>query len=380
MTSPSDLADEFPLQTGLIYLNHAAVAPWPRRTADAVCNFAQENLQQGAKHYLRWMETEKQVRQLLARLINAPSSDDIALLKNTSEGLSFLAYGLDWNEGDNIVISDEEFPSNRVVWQSLVPAGVEVREVNLQQGENPEQALINACDNRTRLLSISSVQYASGLRMHLPVLGEHCHRHDILFCVDAIQSIGALDFDVQACQADVVVADGHKWMLGPEGVALFYVREELRPQLKLHEFGWHMLAQSGDYQDKQWEPAADATRFECGSPNMMGIHALHASLGLLLEIGIANVEVEVIERSRELIQHIHRAPELELVSNEAPDRMSGIVNFRHHTIAAEDLYQKLMAANVICAARGGGVRFSPHFYTPMELLAEAVKLARQTGQ
>ena len=377
MTSSFDLADEFPHQTGLIYLNHAAVAPWPRRTADAVCSFAQENLQQGAKHYPRWIEVEKQLRHLLARLINAPSSDDIALLKNTSEGLSFLAYGLDWHEGDNIVISDEEFPSNRVVWQSLAPKGVEVREVNLQQGENPEQALINACDKHTRLLSISSVQYASGLRMHLPVLGEYCHQHDILFCVDAIQSIGALDFDVQACRADVVVADGHKWMLGPEGVALFYVREELRPQLKLHEFGWHMLAQSGDYQSKQWEPAADASRFECGSPNMLGIHALHASLGLLLEVGISQVEAEIIERSRELIQQIHRAPELELISNEAPDRISGIVNFRHHTIAADDLYQKLMAANVICAARGAGVRYSPHFYTPMEQLADAVKLARQ---
>jgi selenocysteine lyase/cysteine desulfurase len=213
--------------------------------------------------------------------------------------------------------------------------------------------------------------------MHLPLLGKRCHQHDILFCVDAIQSIGALDFDVQACRADVVVADGHKWMLGPEGVALFYVREELRPQLKLHEFGWHMLAQSTDYQSKQWEPAADARRFECGSPNMLGVHALHASLSLLLEIGIPQVEAELIERTRELIQQIHRAPELELVSNEAADRISGIVNFRHQTIAADDLYQKLMAADVICAARGGGVRFSPHFYTPMEQLAEAVEQARQ---
>ena len=377
MTAPSHLAGEFPLETDVIYLNHAAVAPWPRRTADAVCAFAQENLQQGAKHYPRWMEVEAQTRQLLARLINAPSSDDIALLKNTSEGLSFLAYGLDWHEGDNIVISDEEFPSNRVVWESLKPAGVEVREVNLQQGANPEQALIDACDKHTRLLSISSVQYASGLRMHLPRLGEHCHQHDILFCVDAIQSLGALEFDVQACHADVVVADGHKWMLGPEGVALFYVREGLRPQLKLHEFGWHMLEQAHNFQRKEWEPAADARRFECGSPNMLGIHALHASLGLLLEIGISQVEAELIERSRELIQQIHRAPELELISFEAPDRIAGIVTFRHHTIAADDLYQKLMAANVICAARGGGVRFSPHFYTPMEQLAEAVTLARQ---
>lgn len=378
MTDTTRVADEFPHQAGLIYLNHAAVAPWPSRTADAVCQFARENQQQGAQQYPRWMELESQTRQSLASLINVPNVEDIALLKNTSEGLSFLAYGLDWNPGDNIVISDEEFPSNRVVWQSLKQSGVEVREVNLQQGSTPEQSLIDATDTRTRVLSISSVQYASGLRMHLQQLGAHCRTNGILFCVDAIQSLGALDFDVQACQADVVVADGHKWMLGPEGVALFYVRAELRPQLKLHEYGWHMLADPADYQRQTWQVAADARRFECGSPNMLGIHALHASLSLLLEIGIPQVESALLERSCYLIEQIHQAPELELLSNEAPDRISGIVSFRHHETPAEELYKTLMANNVICAARGAGVRFSPHFYTPLPQLAEAVKFARLT--
>lgn len=371
------IASEFPQHPDLIYLNHAAVAPWPKRTADAVCRFAQENLQSGAKHYPRWMEIESQTRQLLATLINAPSVDDIALLKNTSEGLSLVAYGLEWQAGDNIVISDEEFPSNRVVWQSLAHLGVEVREINLHQTNDPEQALLDATDKRTRLLSISSVQYASGLRMDLLKLGEYCHQHRILFCVDAIQSLGVMDFDAQACHADFVIADGHKWLLGPEGVALFYVRAELRTSLKLHEFGWHMLEHVGDYQRKQWEVAQSARRFECGSPNMLGIHALRASLSLLLEIGIPQIEAEVLERSCYLIEQIHAAPELRLVSNESPDRISGIITFLHKTTPSDSLYKMLMEANVICAARGGGVRFSPHFYTPLTQLAQAVKLARQ---
>lgn len=378
MIAQTLIATEFPQQPNLIYLNHAAVAPWPKRSADAVCAFAQENLHEGAKNYPRWMQVEAQTRALLARLINAPSDDDIALLKNTSEGLSVIAYGLEWQAGDNIVISDEEFPSNRVVWQSLARLGVEVREVNLRQASNPEQALIDATDKQTRLLSISSVQYASGLRMNLLHLGEHCHRHGILFCIDAIQSLGALNFDAQACHADFVVADGHKWMLGPEGVALFYVRAELRPQLKLHEFGWHMLEHSGDYQRKQWQVAESARRFECGSPNMLGIHALHASLSLLLDIGIPLIEAELIERSCYLIEQIHSAPELQLLSNETPDRISGIISFAHSSISPDALYKKLMQAGVICAARGEGVRFSPHFYTPLPQLAQAVKLARLT--
>lgn len=375
----TQLEQEFPQQEGLIYLNHAAVAPWPQRTADAVCRFARENLELGARHYPRWMEIEHQTRQLLARLINAPAVEDIALLKNTSEGLSFLAYGLDWSAGDNIVISDQEFPSNRVIWQSLTDAGVEIREVDLHQGSSPEQALIDATDRNTRLLSISSVQYASGLRMHLPILGQHCRSKDILFCVDAIQSLGALDFDVQDCLADVVVADGHKWMLGPEGVALFYVRDAIRPHLKLHEYGWHMLANPGEFHCKSWTIASDARRFECGSPNMLGIHALHASLSLLLEIGLPHVEAALLERSCYLIDQIRQSSNLQLLSDSSPDRLSGIITFRHQALEADDLYHKLMAVDVVCASRGGGVRFSPHFYTNLNLLAEAVRIASLTS-
>lgn len=378
MINPGFISREFPQHADLIYLNHAAVAPWPKRTADAVCQFAQENMLQGAKDYPRWLALESQTRKLLATLINATNADDIALLKNTSEGLSMIAYGLDWQAGDNIVISDEEFPSNRVVWQSLAPLGVEVREVSLAQDASPEQALLQATDARTRLLSISSVQYASGLRMNLVELGAYCRRHNILFCVDAIQSLGVLDFDVQACQADFVVADGHKWMLGPEGVALFYVRPALRTALKLHEFGWHMLEHPADYMSKSWQVNPTARRFECGSPNMLGIHALHASLSLLLEIGILEIESEVLERSCYLIEQIQQAPELRLLTNASPDRIAGIVTFTRHDVTPEALHANLQQSGVICAARGGGIRFSPHFYTPMAQLAQAVKLATLT--
>jgi len=378
MITLSEAALEFPLESAQIYLNHAAVAPWPKRTADAICAFARENHQSGAKNYLHWLEIETRVRQQLATLINAPHSDDIGLLKNTSEGLSFVAYGLDWQPGDNIVISNQEFPSNRVVWESLAPLGVEVRQVDLNQAIAPEQSLIQATDERTRLLSISSVQYASGLRMHLPALGEFCRRRGILFCVDAIQSLGALEFDVQAIQADFVVADGHKWMLAPEGVALFYARRDCRTQLKLHEYGWHMLRDPMNYQRQDWEIAESARRFECGSPNMLGIHGLHASLELIQDVGVAHIEAAILERSCYLMQLIDEAPDLDLLSNPDPDRVAGIVTFRHRTLEAEQLYKYLMQAGVVCAARGGGVRFSAHFYTPLPRLAHAVKLARIT--
>src|SRR5690606_10525724 len=212
----SDWTDEFPQDKDLCYLNHAAVAPWPKRSHDAVVRFAAENVTHGARHYPRWLAIEVHLREQLQRLVNAPSSADISLLKNTSEGLSVIAAGLDWQPGDRVLISNQEFPSNRIPWQALARVGVTVDQADIG-GDDPEAALIAAMTPETRLLSISSVQYGTGLRMDLARLGEACRERGILFCVDAIQSLGVLPMDVQAINADFVVADGHKWMLGPEG-------------------------------------------------------------------------------------------------------------------------------------------------------------------
>ena len=273
MTEPNSYTNEFLLDSNIIYLNHAAVSPWPQRTAQAIEDFSRENLHFGAQHYPRWMETEAHLRTQFKALINAPSDDDIAILKNTSEALSVVAYGLDWNEGDNIILCKQEFPSNRIVWESLQKYGVTITYVDLASSDDPEALILQHINKHTRLLSISAVQFDNGLRMDLYRLGEHCQKHKILFCVDAIQTIGACHFDVQSIHADFVMADGHKWMLGPEGVALFYCRSELRNQLSLHQFGWHMVEKQGVYDSLEWEPAHSARRFECGSPNMLGIHA-----------------------------------------------------------------------------------------------------------
>ena len=369
------MESEFELKQDLIHLNHAAVAPWPRCVRQAVEDFAHENATQGSFHYPDWVKKESHLRQLLAQLINAPQANDIALLKNTSEALSVVAHGLDWQAGDNIVISDQEFPSNRIVWESLQDHGVEVRQVDLYSHDSPEQALMLACNSRTRLLAISSVQYASGLRVDLSVLGQFCREQEILFCIDAIQSIGALEFDVNAVNADFVMADGHKWMLGPEGLALFYSHQQARDQLSLHQFGWHMVEHYGDFDRKDWQVASSARRFECGSPNMLGIHALHASIDLLLSTGMKKVEQAVLANSEALFSLIERSTNLECLTDMTAGRYAGIVVFRHQQYPAEHVYQHLMQHGVLCALRGGGVRFSPHFYTPAKQLEQAISLA-----
>jgi len=366
---------EFPLRDGLVYLNHAAIGVWPRRTADAVKAFAEENMVQGATGFPLWLKTDRELRSRLQRLVNAAGVDDIALVKNTSEGLSFIAYGLDWQVEENIVSTDQEFPSNRIVWESLATRGVELRKADIS-GDDPEEQMIALMDEKTRLLTVSSVQFGTGLRMDLKRLGEACRERGVLFCVDAIQSLGALQFDAQAVHADFVVADGHKWMLGPEGMALFYSTQEARDRLSLTQFGWHMVEHAGDFDRESWSPARSAKRFEPGSQNMLGIHALNASLSLFEEIGMGEVEKRLLERSGLLMDHISDHHQLELITPVSPDRHAGIVTFRYKGLDSKghaELYRKLMSKGVICAYRAGGIRFSPHFYTDEGCFEHALK-------
>ncbi|HEY8097684.1 MAG TPA: aminotransferase class V-fold PLP-dependent enzyme [Methylobacter sp.] len=366
---------EFPLTDELIYLNHAAVAPWPKRTGEAVIKFAEQNTRYGSHFYLDWLNKEAELRSQLQALLNAPSADDIALVKNTSEALSFVAYGLKWQPGDNIVSSNEEFPSNRLPWESLADQGVEFRQADLRSADTPEDALFALVDGNTRLLTISSIQFASGLRMDLERIGEFCKQRGILFCIDAIQSLGAVQFDVQAYQADFVMADGHKWMFGPEGLGVFYTTPEARDKLKLTQYGWHMMKDIHNYENQPWEIHPTARRFECGSPNMLGIHAFSASLSLLQETSMAAVEAQILEKSEYLINAIDKNAQLVLLSGQHSRLKSGIVIFKHRTVANDVLYKHLQDNGVVCAMRGGGIRFSPHFYNTLEEIDRALRLA-----
>jgi cysteine desulfurase / selenocysteine lyase len=368
---------EFLCLDSVIYLNHAAVAPWPKRTTEAVKAFAEENCTIGARDYSNWVKKEAELRHQLKTLINAPNVDDIALVKNTSEALSFVARGLDWRAGENIVSTDEEFPSNRIPWQSLKDQGVEFRQARLADTTSPEHAIFDLVDGNTRLITVSSIQFASGRRVDIDLIGAFCRQNNILFCVDAIQTIGAVKFDVQTCHADFAMADGHKWMLGPEGLGIFYTTPEAREQLRPIQFGWHMINDPNDYRNRPWTIAKDSRRFECGSTNMLGIHALSASVSLLLEVGMDVIQKKVLENADYLKELIIDCDSLELLTPMDSQFASGIVVFRHREVEEDDLFRGLRSQGVVCAQRGGGIRFSPHFYTPRSLIEKAVRIAME---
>lgn len=353
--------EQFVQDNGRCYFNHAAISPWPLCTTKAVESFAAENSQQGPEHYKNWTSHESELRRNLARLLNASSSADIALLKNTSEGICTVAFGLDWKSGDNIVIPCHEFSSNRLPWLAQAERGVEIRQVDIRRAENAETALLAAMDERTRLLAVSAVQWTDGFSLNLQQLGEFCRQNQVLFFVDAIQQLGALQVDVTAAHIDFLAADAHKWLLGPEGIAVFYSHTAARDRLKLLQMGWHSLENHWSFIG-EGEPSSTARRFEAGSPNTLGQVAMHASVRLLLNVGMPQIEQQVLANTAFLLENLQAIKGVIITSRQETERRSGIVSFRPAQLPTQALYDGLQSCGLRCSLRDDAIRLSPHFY------------------
>lgn len=347
---------EFPVSNELIYLNHAAVAPLCRRSAEAMKQLADDACLHGSLHYDKWMEAYEDLRVFGAKMIQA-SPDEIAIVKNTSEGIATVAMGLDWKPGDRVIAFKEEFPANYYPWLRLEARGVEITWLSIYDPlEKVAAALPGA-----RLLAISYVNYLSGYRVDLDAIGKLCHEHGCFFFVDAIQGIGAFPIDVEASYIDALAADGHKWMLGPEGNGLLYVRRRWLDAIEPIEFGWTNPANYADYSSRDMTLRNDAGRYECGTLNTIGCFGLRASLNLLLEVGIETVTAAVQSVADQLAAGV-RSKGYELMVEHTADTSSGIVTFRHPSTDCRVIVADLKRQRVIAAPRQGWVRMSPHFY------------------
>jgi len=349
-------ADEFPVRQRLIYLNHAAVSPLCRPAAEAMRWMAADAMEYGSLHYGQWMETYEGLRVAAARLIGAARSE-IALMKNTSEGIATIAMGLEWRAGDKVVAFREEFPANYYPWKRLEETGVHVEWLSYL---DPLDRIDQACRG-ARLLAISFVQYLSGHRVDLEAIGEICHRRKCAFLVDAIQGLGAFPVDVRRAHIDALAADGHKWLLGPEGCGILFVSQEFQESVRPVEFGWTNVAGYADYASRDMTLRQDAGRYECGTLNTIGCYGLRASIELLLEVGVETVALAV-QRLGDLVAEGVQAKGYEVLSQRTPANGAGIVSFRKAGLEASAIMQKLSAAGVTAAPRQGWVRVSPHFY------------------
>jgi cysteine desulfurase/selenocysteine lyase len=352
----------FPVTQTLAYLNHAGVAPISTRVAEALARYITEATHKGASDYARAYDAEiERVRGRAAELIGA-QRDEIAFVKNTSEGLGLVAAGLDWQRGDRVVVCDLEYPSNVYAWWSLRSRGVETVMLRGRDGALPLESVEAALAHpRTRLLALSSVEFGSGARNDLPALGRLCRERGVLFCVDAIQSLGCLPLDVTQCHIDFLAADGHKWLLSVEGCGLFFCRRALIEGLTPRVVGWRSVTDNLDFDRYHFDLQPGAGRFEEGTPNTPGIFALGAAIDLLLELGVEAIGRRVLELGDALCAGL-AARGAVIASPRDPGQTSGIVAFTLPDEAPARTAARLRAAGVFVVERRACVRASPHFY------------------
>jgi selenocysteine lyase/cysteine desulfurase len=346
----------------------------PATTRDAVVRWAEQAALEGDTVWKLWEKRVKETRALAARMLGADAAE-IALVHSTSEGIGIVAEGYPWQPGDNVVTLDNEFPSNQYPWLNLASRDVQTRRVPTDGGRLDLNRLEDACDARTRIVSVSWVGYLSGWRCDLAAVAEMVHRQGALLLVDAIQGLGVFPLDVKSTQIDFLAADGHKWMLGPEGAGLFFLRREHLDLLRPIGVGWHSVAHAADYGRIELALKTSAARYEGGSQNMVGFLGLAESLEFLAGYGQQALSQRILEITDLACRRLEEVGAA-IYSPREGDHRSGIVSFELPGREALELKRHLLAAGVVTSARGGKLRLAAHAYndeTDLDQLIEAIR-------
>jgi cysteine desulfurase / selenocysteine lyase len=377
MTSTLDLDTyraEFPVVREQLYFNHAGVAPTSLRVATAVREWMDDLVQHGVRYERGWEARTESTRQLAARIIGA-TPEEIAFVRNTSHGLGLVAEGLDWRPGDEVAVASSiEYPSNVYPWLHLRDRGVVVREIEPREGGVTPEAVAAALTPRTRLVALSSVQFASGYRTDIDAIGALCERSGVLLCVDGIQSVGCIPVDVKKSRVHFLSADSHKWMLGLSGIGFLYVDRAVLPRVRPVLVGWRSTTDAWNFNRSLFELSQDATRFEEGSHNYAGTYALGAALGLLLEVGMERVEARIRALLAQLDQELRA---LGCETGPSPEHRAGILTFLPPRGDVKSLAAHLSQRNVSFSLRRGRIRISPHFYNRPEEMDRLVEMVRE---
>ncbi|HYL44268.1 MAG TPA: aminotransferase class V-fold PLP-dependent enzyme [Ktedonobacteraceae bacterium] len=381
----------FPATRTNIYLNHAANGPLPRPVAQVMHEYIDDVSAFGGTHEPKWAEYERGAHRRLARLIHA-RSEQIAFTANTGDGLMMIAQGLRWQEGDAVISAEGEFPSNVYPWLNLQAQGVQVNTVTMRDQRIVAEDIFAHITERTRLVSLSLVQFATGYRNDIARIARYCHERGILCGIDAMQALGVLDIDVQALGVDFLAAASHKWLLGPRIIGILYVADGLLDRLQTPRRGWRSVETPFDYFNHQQQLRPGAARFEYGSTNLSAIVGLDAALGMFESIdgGMTTVEKRVLGLTAYASAGLARLGYPVVSPQEASER-SGIVCFKplakDEHMTAQWVVDQLAHQHIYAAARGEVVRISPHFYNTYEdidallnVLAEMKEAAQTTQQ
>jgi selenocysteine lyase/cysteine desulfurase len=371
MKELSEYRDEFPIVKNSSFFNNAAISAPPMRVVNAVSALMLQFGSEGFIHYPEWMKMVERTRALFARLINAAPAE-ICFTGNTSEALSMVAGGISWKPGDKVIVPVPDFPSNVYPWVNLERSGVEVCFLQKSEGRFGVSDIEGILRPGTRLIAVSSTDFTTGFRCDLEELGAFCRRKGILLCVDAIQSLGAIPFDVKSCGVDFLACGGHKWLLSTMGIGALFVSGDANDLLRPTKVGWHSVENEENFYNLELKLKTDARRFEPGTLNLAGITALGTSLEMLLEIGIERIFARISDLNGIISSELEKR-DLKVISSMEPGNRSGILSFVPDD--AGRLFRHFLKRRVLAAQRGNAVRLSPHFYnneSDVERLFEAL--------
>ena len=368
-TSKEQLRALFPhTEKGHIYLNHAAISPLSGDITQALQVYNEDRSSGTIENFETWMETVDETRNLIANFIHTDSPERITFIGNTSDAISAVAEGLTWKEGDEIILNSMEFPSNVQPYRILERFGVKL--IYLKPDElgriTPEQ-IDKAVTEKTRLVSISAVQYLNGFRADLKSIGKICRRQNVLFVVDGIQALGAVDIDVTACNIDALATGGHKWLMAPMGIGFLYISEVMENQLSPAKTGWLSVEVPWDLRNfnQPWLPVSK--HLETGTLNIAGIIGLNTALKNFVAIGMKEVESNIKGLIDDAITTLKNHPKATIITPiDASDR-AGIVSFSLKGMdSPDDIVKSLSELKITISAREGFIRISPHYYNTAE--------------
>jgi len=352
---------QFPITQECVYMDHARLGPIPLDGVMALQKSVDIHYKEGSRGFGKLLDEAAKVRKEYAQLIGA-SPEEVAISYDTTLTISTIANGIRWNEGDSVVIPEIEYPSNVFPWMNLGSRGVQVRRVPCKKGRVGIDDLLDACDSKTRVIAVSLVQFSNGYRTDIERLGEACRARKIYLVVDGAQGVGAIALNVHQLPIDALGTQSFKWLLGPPGVGWLYVRKDLINEVQPSIIGPFSVTQRNSFLDHRFELRSDAWRFESGVPNLHGIAAVGASIRLLAQVGISNVEKRIISLTDRLCDGLLSRGYSVIAPRETLQEKSNIVVFRHNHHKTSACYEKLTAAKVIVTLIEDSLRVSPHFY------------------
>lgn len=359
---PDKFRRYFPITERYVYLNHASVSPLSSAARDCMVKVLDGSMLCGSRIWEEMERRQTASRSRAAQLVNA-KPHQIAFLRNTSEAISAIANGIQWRSGDNIVTTAAEFPANVYPWRRVAcEHGVDMRIANGVDSHMVDlEELLALADERTRVVALSWVQFATGQRLDIQRAGKFCRERGILFVVDAVQGLGALELDVERDFVDAFAAGAHKFLLGPKGISILYLSDQALQQIAPTVIGWTAVKDHGDYLVHDLDFRDGAIRFEGGTANVAGICGLGEAIDLLLQAGPADIERHVLSLSAYLISGLEKKG-YQVTSATAPAEISAIVTCLHQRYSAAEVCSHLEGRNIITSARCRGLRIAPHFY------------------